>query len=139
MMIYQLITITTFLQPNFKWLKHMAETCFKEIKFWSDFMWQMWLKVVSKYWLVSVGFTNKTGIRWSFLPTTWASKKLVFSFDYLDVNVIVGWQLLQLLTNSFKFSLPCCQSMKASPIYLHQTISFSFSFFKRWWHKVVSF
>ena len=81
-----------------------------------------WLEVRSNNWCVSVGLTNRSFDSTPFLRVTATSKKLTFSFDESAVYLIVGWNELVSLINSFSDSLPYSQIKNISSKYIHQTI-----------------
>ena len=75
--------------------------------------------------MICVSRLNKL-IVWQYIfwRVTSTSKRSTFSFDQSAINLIVGWNELILLINSFNNSSPCSQIKNISPIYLHQTLGF---------------
>ena len=58
---------------------------------------------------MSVGLTSRSVDSTPLLRVTSTSKKLTFSFDQSAVNLIVEWNELISLRNSFSDSSPCSQ------------------------------
>ena len=69
---------------------------------------------------MSVGLTNRSVDGTPLLRVTSTSEKLTFSFDQSAVNLIVGWNEIISLINSFSDSSPCSQLKNISSIYLYQ-------------------
>ena len=81
-----------------------------------------WQEVGSNNWYVSVVLTNRSFDTTPFLKVTSTSKRLTFSFDESAVYLIVEWNELVSLINSFSDSSPYSQIKNMSSTYLHQTI-----------------
>ena len=79
---------------------------------------------------------KQIGRHYTVLKGNFNSKKLTFSFYHSAVNLIVGWNEIISLLNSFSDSSPSSLIKNISPIYLQETLGFFLTLSKIFYSKV---